>query len=59
VVARSILVAIWHLLSDPAARFRDLDSDYHATRVNAERRIRNHVSQLTAMSYHITLEPAT
>lgn len=57
-VARSILVTVWHLLSDPTARFHDLGSDYHATRVNAERRIRNHVSQLTAMGYRVTLEPA-
>jgi transposase len=31
-VARSILVIIWHLLSDPAARFTDLGSGYHASR---------------------------
>jgi hypothetical protein len=28
-VARSSLVIIWHLPVDPAARFRDLKSDYH------------------------------
>jgi transposase len=57
-VARSILVIIWNLLSNPTARFRDLGADYHATRVNTERRIRNHIAQLTAMGYHVTLEPA-
>jgi transposase len=30
-VARSILVIIWHLLANPAARFRDLGPDYHTT----------------------------
>jgi Transposase IS116/IS110/IS902 family len=30
-VARSILVIIWHLLSNPAARFRDLGPDYTPT----------------------------
>jgi transposase len=57
-VARSILVIIWNLLNDPAARFRDLGADYHTTRINTERRTRNYVAQLTAMGYHVTLEPA-
>jgi transposase len=57
-IARSILVIIWHLLSDPAARFHDLGSDYHTNRINTERKIRNHISQLTAMGYRVTLEPA-
>ena len=39
-VARSILVVIWHLLNDPAARFRDLGPDYHTRRINIERRMR-------------------
>jgi transposase len=57
-VARSILVVIWHLLSNPAARFCDLGSDYHTNRVAVERRVRNHIAQLTAMGYRVTLEPA-
>jgi transposase len=57
-VARSILVIIWQLLSDPTARFHDLGSDYHASRLNIERRIRNHIAQLTALGYHVTVEPA-
>jgi transposase len=57
-VARSILVIIWHLLTDPLARFRDLGPDYHTSRVNVERRMRNHIAQLTAMGYRVTLEPA-
>jgi transposase len=57
-VARSILVIIWNLLNDPAARFRDLGADYHATRINTERRTRNYVTQLMAMGYRVTLEPA-
>lgn len=28
-VARSMLVVVWHLLSDADARFRDLGADYH------------------------------
>ena len=57
-VARSILVIIWHLLTDPTARFHDLGADYHTTRINTERRTRNHVAQLTALGYRVTLEPA-
>ena len=30
-VARSILVIIWHLLADPAARYHDLGADYYTT----------------------------
>jgi transposase len=57
-VARSILVIIWNMLNDPTARFRDLGADYHATRINTERRTRNYVTQLMAMGYRVTLEPA-
>ena len=57
-VARSILVIVWHLLADPLARFCDLGSDYHACRIDIERRIRNHIAQLTALGYRVTLEPA-
>jgi transposase len=57
-VARSILVIIWHLLANPNARFRDLGPDYHTNRVAIQRRLRNHIAQLTAMGYRVTLEPA-
>ncbi len=56
-VARSILVVIWHLLNDPAARFRELGSDYHTRRIDIERRMRTHIAHLTAMGYRVTLEP--
>jgi transposase len=57
-VARSILVIVWQLLFDPTARFRDLGANHHATRINIERRMRNHIAQLSAMGYRVTLEPA-
>jgi len=57
-VARSILVIVWQLLSDPTARFHDLGPDYHTSRVATERRVRNHIAQLTAMGFHVTLQPA-
>jgi transposase len=57
-VARSILVIAWQLLADPTARFHDLGPDYHTSRVVTERKIRNHIAHLTAMGFHVTLEPA-
>jgi transposase len=57
-VGRSILVIVWHLLSDPDARFHDLGADFYPQHTNTQRRIRNHISQLTALGYRVTLEPA-
>jgi len=57
-VGRSILIIVWHLLSDPDARFHDLGPGFYDTRINAERRKRNHVRQLEALGYKVTLEPA-
>ena len=57
-VARSILVIVWHLLTNPDARFRDLGGDYYDTRVNTAKRTRNHVRQLEALGYTVTLTPA-
>ena len=57
-VARSILVIIWHLLSDPAARFHDLGPDFYDNRLGPERTKRNHIRQLEALGYKVTLEPA-
>jgi transposase len=56
-VARSILVIVWHLLADPGARFHDLGVDYHATRTDKDRKIRNHLRQLQALGYTVTLNP--
>ena len=55
-VGRSILVIIWHLLSDPEARYHDLGSDFHDKRINPERKKRTHVHQLDALGYKVTLE---
>jgi transposase len=58
-VGRSILVIIWHLLSDPDARFHDLGADFFEHRVDPERRKRAHLRQLEALGYKVTLEPAS
>jgi transposase len=57
-VGRSILVIVWHLLADPAARFHDLGPDFYHTRIDTERRKRNHIRQLEALGYRVTLQPA-
>jgi transposase len=57
-VGRSIVVIIWHLLSDPETRYTDLGSDFYDTRINLERRKRNHVHQLETMGYTVTIQPA-
>jgi transposase len=57
-VARSILVIIWHLLSDPAARFTDLGSGYHDSRTDSQRKTRTQIRQLEALGYTVTLTQA-
>jgi transposase len=57
-VGRSMLVIIWHLLSDPEARYSDLGPDFYDRRINAERRKRNHIHQLEALGYKVTVQPA-
>ncbi len=57
-VGRSMLVVIWHLLSDPDARFHDLGAEHYARTINTETRKRNHIRQLEALGYRVTLEPA-
>jgi transposase len=56
-IGRSILVIVWHLLSDPDARFVDLGSDFCTTRADPDRRMRNHVRQLEALGYTVILQP--
>ena len=57
-VGRSILTITWHLLADPDAAFRDLGSGFYDARANADRKKRNHVRELEALGYKVTLEPA-
>ena len=57
-VARSILVIIWHLLADPAARYQDLGSGYHASRLDTSKKVRNHIRQLEALGYTVALTEA-
>jgi transposase len=54
---RSILVIVWHLLSDPTAHFHDLGPGFYATRIDPDRRKRNHIRQLEALGYTVTIQP--
>jgi transposase len=56
-VGRSILIITWHLLADPQARYTDLGPSFYDTRISNSRKTRNHVRQLEALGYTVTLEP--
>ena len=57
-VGRSILVIVWHLLNDDTARFHDLGPGYYDSHTNPERKKRNHIRELEALGYTVTLAPA-
>jgi transposase len=57
-VARSILIIVWHLLKDPTARFTDLGWDYHARKVDKDKKLRSHLAQIQALGYQVTITPA-
>ena len=57
-VARSILVIIWHLLKNPEARFTDLGYGYYQARTDTDRKIRNHIRQIQALGFTVTLTKA-
>jgi transposase len=57
-VGRSILIVVWHLLSDPAATFHDLGPDHHDRHSDPDRRKRQHIRELEALGYTVTLQPA-
>jgi transposase len=55
-VGRSVLVVIWHLLSDPQAQFQDLGRDFYESRINPQRQARNHIAKLEALGYTVTVQ---
>jgi transposase len=54
-VARSILVIIWHLLSNPEARYTDLGPGYYQGRLDIGRKLRNHIRQIQALGFDVTI----
>jgi len=49
-VGNSVLTIIWHLLSNPEARYQDLGPDYHESRINKHRRQRDLIRQLEQLT---------
>jgi transposase len=54
-VARSILIIIWHLLANPETRYTDLGPGYYQSRTDTDRKIRNHIRQIRALGFDVTL----
>ena len=57
-VGRSILVIVWHLLASDDARFTDLGADHFTKHLDPDAKKRNHIRQLEALGYTVTLTPA-
>ena len=57
-VGRSILVIIWHLLADEDTRYTDLGADHFTKHLNPDAKKHNHIRQLEALGYTVTLTPA-
>ncbi len=56
-VGRSILIIVWHLLADPAARFTDLGADHYARHTDKNKKTRGHKRQLEALGWDVILTP--
>ena len=57
-VGRSILVIVWHLLSDPEAHFQDLGAGFYDTVSVPNAPGATTSAQLEALGYKVTLQPA-
>ena len=49
---------IWQLLNNPEARFTDLGPGYYQTRLDTDRKLRNHLRQIQALGFTVTLTKA-
>ena len=50
------LLTIYHaLLSDPAATYTDLGTDYYEQRANTRRQVRNHIRAIERHGYQVTI----
>jgi hypothetical protein len=47
-----------HLLADPAARFTDLGHGYYQARLDTDRKLKNHIRQIQALGFAVTLTRA-
>ena len=49
---------VWHLLAAPAATFQEIGAAYYASRTDKDKKTRNHVRQLEALGFTVTLAQA-
>jgi transposase len=54
---RSILIIIFHLLTDPTTEFTDLGPDFYTRRIDLARRTNHLTRQLQALGYTVELTP--
>lgn len=54
-VARSQLIAAWHLLANPTIGYLELGPDYYNHPLDNEMKKRRYVRELEAIGYHVTL----
>jgi hypothetical protein len=53
-----VLTILWHLLSDPDARYHDLGPNFYQSRINPQRQQHNLVRQLERLTgQKVTLAP--
>jgi transposase len=57
-VGRSILVIIWHLLQHPDIPYHDLGPDHWDRHRNLDAVKQQHIRQLQALGYTVTIQPA-
>jgi transposase len=56
-VGRSILIIVWHLLKNPAARYTDLGAGHYAKHADTGRKVRGHIRQLEALGLDVVVTP--
>jgi transposase len=49
---------VWDLLADRAGRYHDLGAGYWADRIDRGKKARNHIRQLEALGFTVSLAPA-
>ncbi len=55
---RAILVAVWHLLSEPSGHFNDLGPQWREHKRSPRGQARRYVRQLQALGFNVTITPA-
>jgi transposase len=54
-----VALIIWHLLANPEARYTDLGPGYYQARTDLDRKLRNHIRQIQALGFAVTITKAT